>query len=488
MKMDYSYYHDTRFAELDCPIDDVVATMHVDDDDRNVMVLDFDKVEPDREIDAHTLSKFLEEYYYDLEVVEIKSDNPVHLVGDASSMFTHLYRVDGCENLDVSGVTNMYGMFIGCNDDDFNPNIGEWDVSNVIEMSNMFSSCSGEHFNPDIGSWDVSNVGRMASMFADCCGSDFNPDLSEWNVSRLFDVNEMFRNCSGEAFNPDFSNWNTSNFNNTWRMFEDCSGNVFNPDVSKWDLSNVVDMYGMFSGCSGNSFNVDVSKFDTSNVRNMSYVFSGCSGNNFNPDVSQWNVSNVVEMESMFRGCSNDVFNPDVSQWNTSKLWLVTDMFNGCNGKSFNPDISSWDTSWFRNLSRMFSGCNGESFEAPDLSKVNFGRFMEFSEVEDVLKDVKNLGDSIANKLLSENFNKPFDLLTKQGKVISVKVSDIDYGKFVVSWDETSGYKPGSVHMNMVEISDRNQWAKQAKSVSRDVSPIDTKSVDIVEQDDKEYD
>ena len=40
---------------------------------------------------------------------------------------------------DVSKVTNMHGMFCGCNK--FNKDISNWDVSNVNNTNNMFAGC-----------------------------------------------------------------------------------------------------------------------------------------------------------------------------------------------------------------------------------------------------------------------------------------------------------------------------------------------------------
>ena len=56
---------------------------------------------------------------------------------------------DNIENWDVSGVTDMSGLFNYMKD--FDLNINNWNVSNVTAMRFMFHHCN--KFNQDIGNW-----------------------------------------------------------------------------------------------------------------------------------------------------------------------------------------------------------------------------------------------------------------------------------------------------------------------------------------------
>ena len=96
-----------------------------------------------------------------------------------------LKSVGDISNWDVSSVTDMSQMFLGCKY--FNQDISKWDVSNVTDMSHMFFGCAS--FNQDLSSWDVSSVTRMSRMFSGC--HSFNKDISNWNVSNV--MNWMYR-------------------------------------------------------------------------------------------------------------------------------------------------------------------------------------------------------------------------------------------------------------------------------------------------------
>lgn len=79
---------------------------------------------------------------------------------------------------DVSGVTNMEGLFQGARA--FNQDISGWDVSNVTNMKDMFAGFTS--FNRDISGWDVSNVSIFDGMFYDA--RDFSFSLGGWPLSK----------------------------------------------------------------------------------------------------------------------------------------------------------------------------------------------------------------------------------------------------------------------------------------------------------------
>ena len=101
-------------------------------------------------------------------------------------------------DIDVSGITDMSGLFIGLNP--CNINISEWDVYNVKDMNHMFYRC--DEFNSDLSNWDVSNVKDMVFMFSDC--KKFNCDLNDWDVSNVTNMRYIFDGCISLKNKPDW--------------------------------------------------------------------------------------------------------------------------------------------------------------------------------------------------------------------------------------------------------------------------------------------
>ena len=80
--------------------------------------------------------------------------------------------------------------------------ISDWYVSNVTNMGGMFYGCEELESVGDISKWDVSNVTNMSSMFG---GSKFNGDISNWNVSNVITNVNMFNDCPiEEKYKPKF--------------------------------------------------------------------------------------------------------------------------------------------------------------------------------------------------------------------------------------------------------------------------------------------
>ena len=133
--------------------------------------------------------------------------------------------INNIENWDVSGVTNMSEMFWGTN---FNDNISAWNVGNVTNMSLMFFAANS--FNQPIGTWDVSSVIDMQLMFGDALL--FNQNLDLWDVSNVTNMLGMFRRAF--SFNGDIYSWSVCSVSNMDSMFENAQ--TFNIDLSNWKV------------------------------------------------------------------------------------------------------------------------------------------------------------------------------------------------------------------------------------------------------------
>lgn len=96
-------------------------------------------------------------------------------------------------DIDISGMTSLRGVFMNCDCEARNIDISEWDVSNVTDMYGLF--CGQDTFNCNLSSWDVSNVENMNSMFSGCY--DFKGEgLDKWNVNDDCNILYMFEGCS----------------------------------------------------------------------------------------------------------------------------------------------------------------------------------------------------------------------------------------------------------------------------------------------------
>jgi surface protein len=133
------------------------------------------------------------------------------------------YYFRGCKNVnivaidvpDLSGTTNMYGMFENAS---FNGDISKWDTSAVTSMLYMFYRATS--FNGDLSKWDTSAVTDMSHMFQDA--TSFNGDLSKWDTSAVTRMYAMFFKAT--SFNGDISKWDTSAMTNMYAKwsFRNC--------------------------------------------------------------------------------------------------------------------------------------------------------------------------------------------------------------------------------------------------------------------------
>src|SRR5690554_5821834 len=127
------------------------------------------------------------------EKIVVNNDNIHDIV---NSEIERLGNKADLNHIDVSGVTDMWGLF---EKSKFNGDISKWDVGNVWDMSWMFA---GSQFNQDISNWDVGNVKDMTLMFE---YSKFNQDISNWDVSNVKSMWYMFEDS---PFDKNIDMWN----------------------------------------------------------------------------------------------------------------------------------------------------------------------------------------------------------------------------------------------------------------------------------------
>ena len=295
---------------------------------------------------------------------------------------------------DVSGATNMSGMFEGASS--FNQDLSDWTTSQVTNMSGMFKNAA--NFNQDLDGWNVGNVTDMSQMFEGA--KKFNGNIRDWQVGKVTNMSGMFKDAS--AFNQNIGGWTTNNVTNMSQMFAGAS--AFDQDISGWNVSQISDHSDFASGHSPSWTLDEKPKFDNyalsredlalliasgrdvtsaniSQITDMSGLMSIVTDfsnadtvQNFNQDISDWNVENVTNMSGMFEGASS--FNQDLSGWTTSQVTNMSRMFKGAS--AFNQDIGGWSVSSVGDMSGIFQ--DAANF-AQDLSSWSVGNVSYMSRM-----------------------------------------------------------------------------------------------------------
>ena len=173
----------------------------------------------------------------DCSYMFINGDYATQILHNTLHSLSNIYFGEGfC----TTNVTNMHGMFDGC--DYFTSlDLSNFNTSNVTNMDGMFSRCRSL-ISLDLSNFNTSNVTTMNALFSEC-NSLTNINLSSFNTSSVTNMGYMFLNCS-ELTDLNLSSFNTSNVTRIIYMFDGCS-NLNSLNLSNFDMSNTTEKYGM---------------------------------------------------------------------------------------------------------------------------------------------------------------------------------------------------------------------------------------------------
>ena len=311
----------------------------------------------------------------------------------------------GCSNLeivatdepDLSGVTNMAGMFNGATA--FNQDIGSWDVSKVTNMRHMFDGATA--FDQDIGSWVVSNVTNMSGMFNGAIL--FNQDIGRWDVSKVTNMRHMFNGAT--AFNQDLGSWtsNASNVLDRTSMFNnsglDCAN--YSATLVGWAANTPASVTNVTLGALGRSYgSYAVAARDVLESRGWIITGdglntgTGCGG----PGVfiTTWKTKVAHEEITIPINSSNGSYDYTVDWGDSSadtgqhgdakhtyespgtyRVEITGDFpriyFNNGNQKDKIIEVRQWGNIQWKSMEGAFAGCSNLEIvatDAPDLSTV----------------------------------------------------------------------------------------------------------------------
>jgi len=281
------------------------------------------------------------------------------------------------EQADVSGVTDMSGMFycIQCE----NLDLSGWDTSNVTNMSRMFQCSKMEH--PSIGKLNTSKVITMDGMFE---ASYYNKPIY-FDTSNVIDMSDMF--CESLFAKSLPESFDTSNVTNMEGMFY---GSCYNyPLPNNFITSKVTNMNSMFAH---SMFNKRLDMFDTSCVKDMSQMFRNSC---FNQPIEHFDLCSLIDIEHIF--LKSD-FMQDISSWSRSS-----------------ENVDGWEEieTYKRNYTEYYVHINNflTGKAIPDnVSLISLFEQMEKEGREAILKEMKykiSLGSSNNNENQTHPANRP---------------------------------------------------------------------------------
>ena len=102
-----------------------------------------------------------------------------------------------CSGMDTSSVTDMNGMFSGC-ENLTSLNLSNFDTSKVTDMSGMFSGCENLT-SLDLSNFDTSKVTDMDWMFFSCKSLAFI-NFEKFNAQNVLNMSFMFVNCQNLSY------------------------------------------------------------------------------------------------------------------------------------------------------------------------------------------------------------------------------------------------------------------------------------------------
>jgi len=164
---------------------------------------------------------------------------------------------------------------------------------------------------------NTSEVTDMCGMF-EGCESLLYLDLSSFDTSKVRDMSDMFNGCFSLTY-LNLSSFDTSSVREMLQMFKNCMSLTY-LNLIHFDTSNVWTMYAMFQGCKRLK-TLNLTFFDVSKCQEFQFMFDGCSALTTIYSGSEW-TNEAVSVKpdgdvNMFRGCTSLVgendgyFDPD---------------------------------------------------------------------------------------------------------------------------------------------------------------------------------
>ena len=172
-------------------------------------------------------STTFDEWRSDITKVIIEDDIAPIYTSNWFAGMSNLTTIEGLENLDMSHVTDMQGMFDGCRSLQTLDGISAWDTSSVTQMGRVFNGCKSLTVL-DLSGWDVSNVRNISFMFANS-GLTEVKGMGSWDVAKVRCADGLFRQCTNLQSVGDLNQWEFPEDYQAYFAFYNCTALLHNP-------------------------------------------------------------------------------------------------------------------------------------------------------------------------------------------------------------------------------------------------------------------
>jgi len=216
------------------------------------------------------------------------------------------------------------GWFAFCNNLETIDGLSKLNTSSVTDMSGMFAGCENL-LSVDVSGFNTNKVTALASMFYKC--STLNVlNLENFDTQNVTDMNRMFWGCTNLK-KLTMSNFDTHNVTNFYCMFTNCSS-LKSIDVSGFDTEKATNIRAMFAGCNSLE-SVNLSSFNTDGVSDLGLLFAECNTLK-ELDLSSFKTEKVEKVDSMFLNCKSLKTIYVSYGWSTKSVKTHKDMFENC--------------------------------------------------------------------------------------------------------------------------------------------------------------
>ena len=181
----------------------------------------------------------------DLRRLVIVNDKP--MVKDMYDIETkNIKNIVFDESFKTYAPTSLEHFFAGCSTLETISGLEYLNTEKVTDMSGMFNGCQ-KLSSLDLSKFNTEKVTNMSSMFEDCQELS-SLDLSKFNTANVKNMEDMFKECRKLSL-LDLSNFHTERVENMSSMFSGCSTlqTIFASD--KFVTDQVFDGVGMFFDC-----------------------------------------------------------------------------------------------------------------------------------------------------------------------------------------------------------------------------------------------